>query len=210
MLNIDRDKATRLGVNADMLDTMLNNSFSQRQVATIYKTLNQYHVIMGLNEAYTGDAEILKKLFVVNDNGETIPLSAFVTFSSANAALSVAHQRQSATSTVAFNLADGVSLEQAQTAIKDAMVKIALPSTIQAGFQGDRQSVRHAGRVHALVDPGDGDADLRSPLGMAIAGGLALSQLLTLFTTPVVYLYLDRLSRKSQHAWHRLRKTGTA
>lgn len=54
------------------------------------------------------------------------------------------------------------------------------------------------------------DADLRSPLGMAIVGGLALSQLLTLFTTPVVYLYLDRLSRNSQRAWHRLRKTGTA
>ncbi|CAK8743584.1 Multidrug resistance protein MdtC [Sodalis praecaptivus] len=72
----------------------------------------------------------------MNDNGESIPLSAFITFSSANAALSVAHQGQSATSTVAFNLADGVSLEQAQAAIKDAMVKIALPSTIQAGFQG--------------------------------------------------------------------------
>ncbi|AHF75678.1 Multidrug resistance protein acriflavin resistance protein [Sodalis praecaptivus] len=324
MLNIDRDKATRLGVNADMLDAMLNNSFSQRQVATIYKTLNQYHVIMGLNEAYTGDAEVLKKLFVVNDNGESIPLSAFITFSSANAALSVAHQGQSATSTVAFNLADGVSLEQAQAAIKDAMVKIALPSTIQAGFQGTAKAfaalaasmpwlilaalaavyivlgVLYESYIHPLtilstlpsaglgalllmlvtgtqltvialigillligivkknaimmidfalaaernqgLTPqqaitqaclmrfrpimmttlaaffgalplalgSGGDADLRSPLGMAIAGGLALSQLLTLFTTPVVYLYLDRLSRNSQRAWHRLRKTGTA
>lgn len=320
MLNIDRDKATRLGVNADMLDAMLNNSFSQRQVATIYKTLNQYHVIMGLNEAYTGDAEVLKKLFVVNDNGESIPLSAFITFSSANAALSVAHQGQSATSTVAFNLADGVSLEQAQAAIKDAMVKIALPSTIQAGFQGAAKAfaalaasmpwlilaalaavyivlgVLYESYIHPLtilstlpsaglgalllmlvtgtqltvialigillligivkknaimmidfalaaernqgLTPqqaitqaclmrfrpimmttlaaffgalplalgSGGDADLRSPLGMAIAGGLALSQLLTLFTTPVVYLYLDRLSRNSQRAWHRLRK----
>jgi multidrug efflux pump len=47
-----------------------------------------------------------------------------------------------------------------------------------------------------------GDADLRKPLGVAIAGGLVLSQLLTLFTTPVVYLYLDRLSRASRTLWH--------
>jgi multidrug efflux pump len=53
-----------------------------------------------------------------------------------------------------------------------------------------------------------GDADLRKPLGVAIAGGLVLSQLLTLFTTPVVYLYLDRLSRVTRHFWHtRIRRT---
>jgi Cu/Ag efflux pump CusA len=37
-------------------------------------------------------------------------------------------------------------------------------------------------------------SELRRPLGITIVGGLLLSQLLTLFTTPVVYLYLDRLS----------------
>jgi multidrug efflux pump subunit AcrB len=38
-------------------------------------------------------------------------------------------------------------------------------------------------------------SELRRPLGIAIVGGLILSQLLTLYTTPVVYLYLDRLQR---------------
>jgi len=319
MINIDRDRATRLGVNVNMLDTLLNNAFAQRQVATLYKTLNQYHVVMSLQDAYTRDPDMLKKMYVLNDTGDPIPLSAFSTFSGANAPLSVSHQGQSATSTIAFNLADGVSLEQASALIKTAMARIALPDNIQAGFQGTAKAfadltasmpwlilaalaavyivlgMLYESYIHPLtilstlpsagvgallllllthtqltvialigillligivkknaimmidfalfaernqgLSPqqaitqaclmrfrpimmttlaaffgalplalgSGGDADLRSPLGLAIIGGLALSQLLTLFTTPVVYLYLDRLSRATKRQWARLR-----
>ncbi|KAA8999051.1 multidrug transporter subunit MdtC [Affinibrenneria salicis] len=319
MINIDRDKATRLGVNVSMLDTLLNNAFSQRQIATLYHTLNQYHVVMSLEDSYTRDPSVLNELQVVNDQGERIPLAAFATFSGANAPLSVAHQGQSATSTIAFNLQDGVSLEQAQALVKTAMAQIGLPSDIQAGFQGTAKAfaelsasmpwlilaalaavyivlgMLYESYIHPLtilstlpsagvgalllllltntqltvialigillligivkknaimmidfalmaerqqgMSPqqaitqaclmrfrpimmttlaaffgalplalgSGGDADLRSPLGLAIAGGLALSQLLTLFTTPVVYLYLDRVSRATRHQWQRLR-----
>ncbi len=321
VLNIDRDRATRLGVNVSMLDTLLNNAFSQRQIATLYKTLNQYHVVMSVNDSFTQQPDTLNKLFVVNDSGNQIPLSAFASFSGGNAPLSVNHQGQSATNTIAFNLQDGVSLEQAQAAIKTAMAKIGLPGSIQAGFQGTAKAfadlsasmpwlilaallavyvvlgMLYESYIHPLtilstlpsagvgalllmlltntqltvialigillligivkknaimmidfalaaernqgMSPqqaitqaclmrfrpimmttlaaffgalplalgSGGDADLRSPLGLAIAGGLALSQLLTLFTTPVVYLYLDRVSRATKRQWYRLRHT---
>jgi multidrug efflux pump subunit AcrB len=43
-------------------------------------------------------------------------------------------------------------------------------------------------------------SEMRQPLGCTIVGGLLLSRLLTLYTTPVVYLYLDRLSRWRRRA----------
>jgi multidrug efflux pump len=63
------------------------------------------------------------------------------------------------------------------------------------------------GALPLAVGFGEG-AELRRPLGVSIVGGLLLSQLLTLFTTPVVYLYVDRLRRRSADERHLSRSTG--
>jgi multidrug efflux pump len=58
------------------------------------------------------------------------------------------------------------------------------------------------GALPLALGTGDG-AELRRPLGISIVGGLLVSQLLTLYTTPVVYLYLDRFRLKWLARWQR-------
>jgi multidrug efflux pump len=59
------------------------------------------------------------------------------------------------------------------------------------------------GAMPLAISFGDG-GELRRPLGISIVGGLAVSQMLTLYTTPVVYLYMDRFSTFMKRQWHRL------
>ncbi|MDU5503469.1 MAG: multidrug transporter subunit MdtC [Enterobacter sp.] len=315
-LTYDRETMSRLGINVEAANSLLNNAFGQREISTIYQPMNQYKVVMEVDPRYTQDISALDKMFVINNDGKAIPLSYFASWQPANAPLSVNHQGLSAASTISFNLPAGSSLSEASDAINRAMTQLGVPSTVRGSFAGTAQvfqetmnsqvililaaiatvyivlGVLYESYVHPLtilstlpsagvgallalelfgapfslialigimlligivkknaimmvdfaldaqrngnlspeeaifqacllrfrpimmttlaalfgalplvISGGDG-SELRQPLGITIVGGLVMSQLLTLYTTPVVYLFFDRLrlrfSRKNR------------
>nr|WP_222939033.1 multidrug efflux RND transporter permease subunit MdtC [Duffyella gerundensis] len=306
----DRASMARLGIDVADVNGLLNNAFGQRQISTIYQPLNQYKVVMEVDNRYTQDISALQQMFVINKEGKAIPLSWFASWQPANAPLSVNHQGLSAASTISFNLPDGVALSAASDAIDRSMTALGVPSSVRGSFAGtaqlfeqsqssqiwlilaaiatvyivlgilyesyvhpltilstlpsagvgallalelfdapfslialigillligivkknaimmvdfaleaqrrDNLSSREAifqacllrfrpilmttlaallGALPLVLSSGDG-AELRQPLGITIAGGLIMSQLLTLYTTPVVYIYMDKLRRR--------------
>ncbi|HZV97911.1 MAG TPA: efflux RND transporter permease subunit, partial [Methylophilaceae bacterium] len=136
ILTIDRDAASRLGVSTRQIDNVLNSAFGQRQISTIYAPLNQYYVVMSVAPQYWQSPEALRDVYVSADDGSQIPLTAISHFKSGTGPLGVNHQGQFAASTISFNLAPGVTLSQAASAIDNAFASIGVPSSITGGFQG--------------------------------------------------------------------------
>jgi len=135
-LIIDRDTASRLGVAAQDIDNALYDAFGQRQVSTMYRPLNQYHVVMEVAPQFQQTTEALQNIYLRSFSGAPIPLAAFTHFAPSNIPLAVNHQSQFPSVTISFNLAPGISLGQATLAINNAQRTIGFPSTIQASFQG--------------------------------------------------------------------------
>ena len=311
----DRATAARFGIAPQLIDDTLYDAFGQRQVSTMYRSLNQYHVVMEVAPEYRRNPQALQEIYVRSPSGQEVPLSAFARWAPAVAPLSVNHQGLFPASTISFNLRPGVSLGQAVDAIEAAAQRVGLPPTIHTTFAGTAQayqeslanepvliaaalitvylvlgilyeSIVHpitilstlpsagvgallalmvtntdlsviamigiilliglvkkngilmvdfaiAAERHERKPPRDAifeacmlrfrpilmttmaamlgalplalgtgtGSELRRPLGITIIGGLIVSQVLTLYTTPVVYLYFDRI----QHWWYRVR-----
>src|SRR2546425_489483 len=137
---IDRDTASRLGITPQMIDDTLYDAFGQRQVSTMYTQLNQYHVVMEVAPRFWQNPETLQDIYVRAASGAQVPLSAFTHFAPTTTALAVNHQGQFPAVTLSFNLAPGVALGDAVTAIETAEREIGLPASIRAGFQGTAQA----------------------------------------------------------------------
>ena len=136
-LEIDRDRASALGVSAEQIENTLYSAFGGRQVSTIYSPTNQYQVIMELEARYQQDPSALGLLYVRSNRGELVPLSALVSLSRGLGPLSVNHLGQIPAVTLSFNLKPGVPLGSAVTAIEQQARS--LPAEITTGFQGAAQ-----------------------------------------------------------------------
>jgi multidrug efflux pump len=141
-LVIDRDTASRLGVAAQDIDNALYDAFGQRQVSTMYRPLNQYHVVMEVAPEFQQTTEALQNIYLRSSSGAPIPLAAFTHFVPSNIPLAVNHQSQFPAVTISFNLAPGASLGQATQAIEKVQSSIGFPATIQASFQGTAQAFK--------------------------------------------------------------------
>jgi multidrug efflux pump len=150
-LVVDRDTASRLGITAQTLDNALYDAFGQRQVSTMYRPLNQYHVVMEVAPQYQQTPEALQNIYLRSSAGTPVPLAAFTHYEPSNTPLAVNHQGQVPSVTISFNLAPGVSLGQATQAIENAQLALGLPATIQASFQGTAAAFQDSASSQKLL-----------------------------------------------------------
>jgi HAE1 family hydrophobic/amphiphilic exporter-1 len=135
VVDIDRDRASSLGVTADQVENALYDAYGQRQVSTIYTPSNQYWVMMELLPQYQRDPDAMGLLYVHSSGGNLVPLSEVARLKRSVAPLTVTHLGQLPSVTLSFNLAPGASLGDAVGQVED-LARNVLPATITTSFQG--------------------------------------------------------------------------
>jgi multidrug efflux pump len=161
LVNVDREKAGRLGISMQVINDTLNDAFGQRQISTIYGQANQYRVVLEAAPHYQRDPSALSKIYVPanapaaplstssaqiglptstalpGSASAQIPLSAVAEFVRTTAPLAIAHQEQFPSVTLSFNLAPGEALGDAVKVISAAEREIGMPTSVIGSYSGD-------------------------------------------------------------------------
>jgi HAE1 family hydrophobic/amphiphilic exporter-1 len=138
LVQIDRDKASALGVTAGQIENALYSAYGSRQVSLIYMPTNQYWVLMEVEPRYQRDPDALSLLYIRSSNGPLVPLSAVAKLTRGVTPLAISHLGQLPSVTISFNLKPGVSLGDAVTEVEQLATD--LPATIVSSFQGMAQA----------------------------------------------------------------------
>ena len=138
-VEIDRDKASALGVSAAQVETALMTAYAASQISTIFAPNNQYQVIMELQPEFQRDPSALSMLYIRSSQNQLVPLRSVSKLSQDVGPLSVNHLGQLPAVTLSFNTRPGVSLGDAVNAVNKA-ARDALPASISTSFQGTAQA----------------------------------------------------------------------
>ncbi|RJQ14401.1 MAG: acriflavine resistance protein B [Nitrospiraceae bacterium] len=138
-VEIDRDRASALGVTVRQIEEALETAYASKQVSTIYAPDNQYRVIMEVGPRYQSDLSALSMLYVRSSSGKLVPLGAVSRFTQTVGPMSVNHLGQLPSVTISFNLKPGISLSDG-IAIVDKLSRDTLPQSIGTSFQGTAQA----------------------------------------------------------------------
>ena len=150
-VEIDRNKASALGVSAQAIEATLYDAYGQRQVSTIYAPTNQYWVVMELQQRYQTDPSVLSLLYVRSATGALVPLNSLATLKPTVGPLAINHLSQLAAVTISFDLRPGVAIGDAIKEINRATAEMRLPATINGVYQGTAQAFQSSLRGMGIL-----------------------------------------------------------
>jgi len=149
-VDIDRDKASSLGVTAQQIEDALYYAYGTRQISTILAPNNEYQVILELEPKYQLDPTSLGMLYVKSNSGQLVPLKSVANLTNSVGPMSVNHQGQLPAVTISFNLPPNFPLGNAVDAI-NRLAKDTLPDMVTASFQGTAQAFASSMRGLGLL-----------------------------------------------------------
>ncbi|NMC33703.1 MAG: efflux RND transporter permease subunit [Veillonellaceae bacterium] len=136
ILEINRDKASSLGVTAKRIQDALYSAFADRQVSTIYTPSNQYDVYLGLDRKFRTDPTIFSRLYVKTNSDALSPLANLGTPKEVLSSLSVNHSGQMPAATITYNLKPGYALGTTADEIR-SVGRQTLPAGVSDKFEGN-------------------------------------------------------------------------